>query len=285
MKKIERYKIRLEVREEPDPMRRSPARGALMHGLLMSEIARALPGAAGCAAEERETEKSLHQDVNEARPYSQYLYPCPGTPGSYIWTINLLSPEHCLPIEKFIDSKPEKLFIEHYKLPLFLVGLEQESTSYEEIFAAAVGSLPPKYASFYFLTPLVFKKSGFKNPWPFFEPRLILQSVLRRWNQFSDLASFEDKEILEAANNLIRLKSFSLDSQTVEMDGAAFSGSCGSCSFQVETTELRQLMQLCGIYSQYSGIGAKTAMGLGAVRYLARLPGKAERQGAPRNSA
>lgn len=255
--KIEKYELVIlsEDENEQDQMRKSPARGALMHGVLMQALS--------------EEQHELHHGSG-LRPYSQNIIW--QAPGQYLWTINLLEENKTEPIRKFLESAPGVLYVKHYEMELKVESVQLiSSTSYESLFSKVIGELPPKYASFDFLTPLIFKKASSKSPWPYPEAGTILQSILQKWNQFSDSAIFDDPEILEDAARHISPHSFRIHSQRVDMDGIRFVGSIGSASFHVEKDELRQLMNLAGRFSEFSGVGAKTAMGLGATRYQREL--------------
>jgi CRISPR-associated endoribonuclease Cas6 len=250
---IERYELNLLVEDKADPFLRSPARGALMHGLLLNSV----------------DTNELHSSSG-LRPFSQNLINCGES--QYIWTINLLHEVQAAPIKTWLETHPERLFVEHYQSHLSVLSLEsKKKLSYEQLLADALSELPPKYVSFEFLTPLIFKKAGVRAPWPYPEARMIMQSVFARWNQFSDLSKFEDEQIFEDVCQYVSPQFLKIHSQNVAMDGVMFAGTTGSASFNIQKTELRQLMHLAGLYSEYCGVGAKTAMGLGAVRYRAGL--------------
>lgn len=252
---IEQFQFRLKITDPTnDPFLRSPAKGTLMHGVLMKAV--------DC--------ENLHFG-SSLRPYSQFLRKSE-TPCEYIWTISLLDSCKCSMLKRWIESQPAEIFVRHYNLVCVVEQINcVQQSSYEELLGEVFEQLPPKYASFEFLTPLVFKKSGTSNPWPFPEPRLILQSVLARWNCFSDTAKFEAQEIFDTTHQFVRLQTYKVQSQNVSMDGTIFAGTIGSVSFNVQKDELRQLMNLAGRYAEFSGVGAKTAMGLGATRYTAAL--------------
>lgn len=251
--KIEKYELLLRVADEKDPLFRSPARGALMHGVLMEAV----------------NNDDLHA-LAGTRPFAQYLSRT--APGEYVWSVSLLHEEKSSAIKRWLHTNPAKLFIEYHNLDIDICAITcAESLSYEEMLSDVLAELPPKYVSFDFITAMIFKRSAVKNPWPFPEPRLILQSILSRWNAFSDAAVFDDEEILSEANQFISLHSYKIQSQRVAMDGVMFAGTTGSASFNVQKTELRQLMNLAGHYAEFSGVGAKTAMGLGAVHYCPGL--------------
>lgn len=263
---LERYQLTLETNDEDRRIFHSPARGALLHGFLMREI-----GNAG-----------LHA-TNSPRPFSQYL--SRETESSKrVWTINLLHEKAYALREWILEMKSRSeqessahLYIEHYAKSIKVSKVElTDSVSYENLFDASLTKLPPKFATFDFITPLIFKKAGQETPHPFPEARLIVQSALSRWNTFSDCAKFEEPEILEEISRHVSLFSFRLKSQHVAMDKIAFVGSVGALSFVVHRSELRQIFDLCGRYAEFCGIGAKTAMGLGAIKYA---PQELKREG------
>ncbi|MBX9690322.1 MAG: CRISPR system precrRNA processing endoribonuclease RAMP protein Cas6 [Candidatus Obscuribacterales bacterium] len=250
---IEKYEMKILLDSENDPLKRSPARGALMHGVLMQAL----------------QDSSLHQD-SRLRPYSQNLVY--QSPGEYKWTINVLNDAAAASVSSWLLSNPSSICIEHYELELQISKIEKcASLTYVEFLEQALSALPPKYASFEFLSPFFFKKARSKMPHPYPEARLILQNALAKWNEFSDAGRFAEPEILEEASQHISLQFFRLHSKRIDMDGIKFSAAEGSVSFKIQKTELRQLMHLAGKYAEFAGLGAKTALGLGAVRYTASL--------------
>lgn len=175
---IERYEILLELQSEQDPLWRSPARGTLMHGLLLNQVGDA----------------SLHAR-GSVRPYTQHLQAL--SAGRYVWTINTLA-DSAAPLRKWIESGPAELFLEHYDLRLSVAEIKQVySSSYAEFMEKAFDELPPKFVTFELLTPMVFKKSGQSNVWQWPEARLMVQSSLMRWNAFADTEKLDDPQILD----------------------------------------------------------------------------------------
>ncbi len=258
---LERYQVTLDINQEDKRLFHSPARGALLHGLLMRESGGT----------------KLHGQTNAPRPFSQYLGS--GNESTRIWTINLLHDkaqalkEWILKLKEQSETaeSPTQLYIEHYDCSVKVSKVElTASLSYEKLFDESISNLAPKFSTFDILTPVIFKKAGQEVPHPFPEARLIVQSALSRWNAFSDCAKFEEPEILEEISKHVSIFSFRLKSQHVAMDKIDFAGSVGALSFVVHRSELRQIFDLCGRYVEFCGLGAKTAMGLGASKYTAQ---------------
>jgi CRISPR-associated endoribonuclease Cas6 len=246
---IERYEIALEVEDEKDPLWKSPARGALMHGLLMSQL----------------NAENLHKDGSMQRPYSQYLRPLEY--GKYQWIINILDRSQAWPILEWIEKLPGELYLEHYGTPLSLIDVGcTESINYSDFMHRLLEPLPSKFVALDLITPLAFKSAARRNYtlWP--EPRLIAQSALSRWNTFGNTAKFDDPSILDDVAMMVQSSSFSLETRHVAMDGINLSGTVGRVSFYIQNAApVRQVFNLACAYAEYCGLGVKTAMGLGAV--------------------
>lgn len=250
---IERYEIALEVESEQDPLWKSPARGALMHGVLMEQVAA----------------DSLHEGASSFRPYTQYLRSVGYR--KYVWTINTLERSQASPILEWLEDLPKELYLSHYDTHLSVIDARLvKSISYSDFMQDLLASIAPKFAALELVTPLAFKRAGQQNYclWP--EPRLIAQSALNRWNAFGSVAKFDDPSILEDVATKVQPNSFSLDTKRVAMDGTTFAGTTGKVSFYIQNApEVRQVFNLSCAYAEYCGLGMKTAMGLGAVIYHA----------------
>lgn len=248
---IERYEILLEIESEQDPLWKSPARGALMHGLLMNNV----------------SADSLHVGGSTPRPYTQYLKPLEYR--KYLWIINTLERSQASPILNWLENLPNELHLEHYDTILRVVETNLvRSVSYSDFMQQLLAELPPKFVGLEFVTPLAFKRAAQQNysPWP--EPRLIAQSALNRWNAFGSAAKFDDPAVLDDVASMVQPGSFALETRHVAMDGTNLSGTIGRVSFHIRNVApVRQVFSLSCAYAEYCGLGVKTAMGLGAVMY------------------
>ncbi|MBZ0187127.1 MAG: CRISPR system precrRNA processing endoribonuclease RAMP protein Cas6 [Candidatus Obscuribacterales bacterium] len=251
---LRKFVLELSVNDDQGKLRTSPALGALMHGLLMD-----------VAGSDR-----LHSGTNGARPYSQYLSRI--SDETYLWIINVLDTYQCASILDWLEKGDSNLFLKHYQLELQIVSITEEySGTYAEFMQGHLSEIPPKFLNLQFKTPTAFKlaSSGNYCMWP--EPRLIAQSALRRWNTFSQTASFQDPEILEDISQNVHVQSYNLRSRGIAMDGTHFSGSIGQIAFYLHrNTAVRQVFNLACAYSEFCGLGIKTAMGMGACGYSLR---------------
>lgn len=252
-KTLEKYSIDLKTCGDQDPFWRSPAKGALMHGVLMSSA---------CS-------DSLHSGTSSLRPYTQHLETLGY--GEYKWCITILDTTAARPLKEWLFDLPSEFYVEHEQMKLKVGSFARENAiTYSELLLKAMEEPLPKFATLEFITPLIFKRAGLKHPqaWP--DSRLIVQSVLAKWNEFSDTSKILDTELLDRIADSVIPKFFEIHSQHVAMDGINMSGSVGRVSYQLpKQSDIRQIFNLIGLFSEYSGIGAKTSLGLGAVKYAA----------------
>ncbi len=253
---IFQYKLVLSCdKNKTDFFYKSPARGTIMHGILLNLI----------------KQNNLHDGVSLVRPYTQYVVP--GSYGVYNWYINILDSIKGESIINWIESKPESLYSNHYEMALQVSNIELvEKNTYIDILSKSFNVLPPKYVSFDFLTPVIFKKSRVNGYWNWPDTKALTQSVLNKWNSFTDTEKFDSEEILNDLNNCSRILNFNLKSKKVSMDGINIQGTTGNMNLSLNgERHIRSLYNMIGMYSNYCGIGAKTAMGLGAVNFKADL--------------
>jgi CRISPR-associated endoribonuclease Cas6 len=141
-----------------------------------------------------------------------------------------------------------------------------EQTTYQELATASLLSNEPapRRISFTFASPTTFHSHGRQLPYPL--PELVIGSLLDRWNAFAPIAF--PAEARQYASECLALGRFELKSRKVTVAGGVQNGMIGSVSFATLNYDRywMSLMQTLARYSYYSGVGAKTSMGLGQCR-------------------
>ncbi|HEY9868225.1 MAG TPA: CRISPR system precrRNA processing endoribonuclease RAMP protein Cas6 [Candidatus Obscuribacterales bacterium] len=246
---LQRYEIELRTRDDDSRMRKSPALGALMHGVLNRSVV------------------GLHDVSPKLRPFTQYVMR--GAPGEYTWVINCLTVDACRPLLTWLANLPNELTIDHYSLQLEVGRVSRVcSTTYLQLLERTFANSEQPDVSLELVTPLAFKRATTGNfcIWP--EPRLIAMSALSRWNAISNLPAFDELHIPDEIDRKVVVAGCKLSTRTVAMDGVSFVGMVGNVAFRMKKdTHIRRLFHLCCAYAEFCGLGAKTAMGLGATVY------------------
>jgi CRISPR-associated endoribonuclease Cas6 len=141
-----------------------------------------------------------------------------------------------------------------------------EQTNYTELAAASLleNEAPDRYVNFLFASPTDFHRDRKQFPYPL--PELVIGSLLEHWNAFAPIAF--PSEARRYAEECLHLSRFQIRSRGVQVAGGFEIGMVGSVSFGTLNYDRywMSLMQTLARFSFYSGVGVKTAMGMGQCR-------------------
>ena len=135
--------------------------------------------------------------------------------------------------------------------------------SYEELLSAAKAE---HNISLHFLSPTVFRSKGTRNTL-FPQPELVFGSLLSRWNAFSPLKL--DTKLQQCFEALILLARYRLQTAMLNFGSYQEAGFTGRCNYLLDnalTEEQLRSINALAEFAFYSGVGAKTTMGMGQAR-------------------
>lgn len=220
-----------------------------LHGMLMNSI-------------EDEYADEMHQQ--SLKPYSTYCLWLGGN--VYEWTINLLT-ERAIKNFGLFFNRPnfEKLNLN----ALSDATIKVLDIKIEEFSESALANL------FYnedtnnsweieILTPTAFKRDGEYFYFP--DPKLIIQSAMIKYSTAFEGETIFDQTMLDEMMRYIRVTNFKIRSKPFYVHGNYVPGFVGKLSLKVtkNNTLARYIHQLLR-FAEYSGIGIKSTMGMGAV--------------------
>ncbi len=157
-------------------------------------------------------------------------------------------------------SSQEYVTIYGLNKPLERVAFQHsEPIPGEAVWGAAV----PKGYKVDFISPAVFRRSGKSHCSP--EISRYLRSAAEKLALFEGIA-FDIEKLLEYAAS-IPIDRYSLNGQRYNVSGSVYSGMTGwmELIFPDNTTENAALLNTVLRYAEYSGLGAKTAVGMGGI--------------------
>lgn len=222
--------------------------GSLMHGILMEAL---IP----------EVVNLLHE--SQLKPYTQYVT----TDGddNLIWTIGIWDNDiaaHIIPAVMSIS----KIFIKHKNLELKVTASQRLSISKNEHFHKYFTSeKPARRYEIEFLTPCSHKQQGEYVLFP--TPELIINSLARRYNAYINDISLDDEEAMEQIAQNIKIVRYTLRTAVFYLENTKITGYTGKITIIIRGPE--QLARLAGAllsFGEYSGIGIKTALGMGGIK-------------------
>lgn len=123
-----------------------------------------------------------------------------------------------------------------------------------------------------FMSPTAFA-AGANAVSLFPEPGLVFGSLIRRWNQHAGPALTIGTQVCESLLGACRVESHSLRTGSVLAAGRVSKGFFGECEFSMpeETSRtVREAFYCLAEFAFFSGVGMRTAMGMGQVREVKR---------------
>lgn len=207
--------------------------------------------------------------IGAVRPYSQNIHI--DKDKNVIWTINTLNDEaeHEI-INKLADDSFKEFTIESKNKRISVKDKTLYKKTYKELFEESyftddIG----KYKRIAFYTPTAFKSNGIYINYPSVD--LIFRSLIARYNMCSDFTSLEDNGLLNEFKSKVLINQYKLKTVPFPLEGRRINAFIGEASLKSYGNEkLTRLMNMLLDFAVYSGIGIKTAIGMGAVKIMER---------------
>jgi len=239
------YKVTIPF-ESTRRIKYTPVVSSVMHGLLMESID-------SCYADQLHAQ-GLH-------PYSQYV---DNIDGHNIWTLDLLDDESyeriALPIMSLSSAD-----IRNKNDVITFGKADVRSLSYDELLSSnRTSSRSSDTLKMDFLTPTAFKSGGRYSILPTL--RQIVLSISKRFDSAFGIEGNDYSELEDAVLREMTVSHFKLESTSFSVDGASIPSFKGSIEFRITGEDnFRSYICMLGDFAQYSGVGIKTALGMGRV--------------------
>ncbi len=205
----------------------------------------------------------LHLSV--LKPYSQYVI---REGGFFVWQINGLTSD----AKENILNKLSALQMVELKskgLVLPVEGVNSSELPYTELIKQCFSQNNSRYIDIQFVTPTAFKSDGQYLFYP--TVKHILQSGINRFDALSTHSQLYDDEVLKQLTESVSISRYNLQSTVYHLESIKIPAFIGTISLKINgPLQLVNLVHLIIEYAQYSGIGIKTAMGMGAIKILRR---------------
>lgn len=142
--------------------------------------------------------------------------------------------------------------------------LESKRFTAEELIRKARAIESERFFSLRILSPTAFKQSGRYTVLP--DKDLILQSLLNKWNLSFPSYPLEDEDAFRLLSEGIRVSDYSLRTTRFLLKDAKIPGFIGSLRFDTHLSPpLLDIWKILLTFSEYSGLGIKTALGMGGI--------------------
>ncbi|MDD4570261.1 MAG: CRISPR-associated endoribonuclease Cas6 [Tepidanaerobacteraceae bacterium] len=241
---------KLEVTlENKDNDRLSYSISTLFHGAMMEMI-------------DTQYGETLHRDG--LKPYSQHIE----IENNIVkWVINTLSQEARNKIINPLLDNLQSINLKHKDLILKVIEKNVRIKTYDQLLNEKYFSDGNRYINVQFTTPTAFKSQDMYVFFP--ELRLIYQSLMNKYDNSSMDTSIYSKEVLEHLVNNSNITKYQLKSTVFHLEGVKIPSFIGQITIKINGPQaMVNLANLLFAYGEYSGIGIKSAIGMGSIRIL-----------------
>ena len=233
----------------PEGQRIHPSMGSLFHGALMERFP-------------SELAEVLHRQ--NVRPYSQSVFF--DRARGPLWRIGTLDDVMESALLFGMAEGGEMLHLQQkgYEIQMKEIDCVEE-TSFEELADTAfTAEQAPHGAELTCLTPTSFKRDGRYALFP--ESRLIVQSLLQRWNAFCPEIPLEEENLASKLADHAPIVRYDLHTASFSLERQRITGFRGRFALHFGGTDsMRRILALLASFAPFAGIGIKTALGMGAV--------------------
>jgi CRISPR-associated endoribonuclease Cas6 len=221
--------------------------GPLLQGVLMEKI---------------DSRYATQLHAQTFNPYSQY---CCAADEQLVWVVNTLTSEayHSI-IPVLADSR--ELYLRGLGLGLNVVKREQLQLSRTDLAAMIHGSTKKRH-KVQIVTPASFKQAGNYQILP--DLRLMLQNLLMHYGQLYDDSREVDQETVAYLVEHTKISQYNLASRGFRIAGKSVPAFMGMLTIDVRgPAPVIGLVHMLLQFGEYSGMGIKTAMGMGGIKLL-----------------
>ena len=228
--------------------------GSLFHGALMQLV---------------NTDFAIEMHSENIRPYSQNITYCDD---KIFWTISTLTEKAKINIiDILLDDNFQSIYLEHKNVILRVIDKKIISQiTYDELFKKVyIENDYRNYEAYKFYTPTAFKSEGHYINMP--NVYLIFNSILTKYDAFSSTTKLKDEKLLLEINDRVNISNYKLHSSSFALESIKIPSFIGEFVLSVHGDErLKKLVSMLLEFSTYSGVGIKTALGMGAVKKQVR---------------
>ena len=216
--------------------------------------------------------EELH--ISKKHPYTQHIE---RRSGEWHWIITALNEytvhrmlnEALMPLNEFT--------IKRHQLNLKIVEKLYQEVADKELAHAFYQNQANKYITIQFVTPTAFKSYGRYINYP--DIRMIFSNIMKSYDAANLNERVYDEDTLEQLVDKAVLSRYELRSSAFSLEGVRIPAFIGTMTIKMTGTQvMTNFANMLFCFSSYSGIGIKTALGMGAIKILEERTGENARQ-------
>ncbi len=212
--------------------------------------------------------------ISKRRPYTQHLE---RQDGQWHWIVTALNEETAGRMLTEVLMPLKEITIKKHQLNLQIIGKTYQEMTDKELAHAFYQDQASKYITIQFLTPTAFKSNGRYVNYP--DIRMIFSNIMKSYDAAClDEKLFDDDTLDQLVEKAV-LSRYDLHSTVFSLEGVRIPAFLGRMTLKMTGTQtMTNFANMLFSYSSYSGIGIKTALGMGAIKILEERTGENARQ-------
>lgn len=200
-------------------------------------------------------------------PLSQYLDVKRSGECSAIWHLSVFGNEAITEFKAAINTLTEINLKDSNTIFKVKEIKESQPISYEYIIKSASEIINSPYRTLKFVTPTSFKSADMYTLFP--SSDLIIKSLIAKWNSFCENYSLDDEDMLQMLLDGVEISSYRLTSTSYRLKGQRIRSFIGTVGLTARlAAPLMEVFKTLLLFGEYSGIGIKTALGMGGMRII-----------------
>ena len=178
--------------------------------------------------------------------------------GTYLWTVNILAEQTAQVLDPVLRSCQ---LVQIDEREFRITDKKIETVTLEQLLECGRNKKGHR-SRIAFRSPTAFKQGGKYTIFP--QERLILQSLMMRWNVAFPDCPLEDEDAFYAMLSGIRIVDYRMSSTRFPMKGVRIPGFIGTCDLEARLAlPLLELWNTLIAFSGYAGMGIKAGLGMG----------------------
>lgn len=202
--------------------------------------------------------------MSQLHPYTQHLE---RRGNDWYWVVTTLNEEARYELIDTALWDKDHLYINKKGLNIGIINRSYTELADRELADSFYNGAASRYHTLQFVTPAAFKVNGRYVNYP--DIRSIYASLMNKYDAFNQDESMKDEESLRLLTSSTSVNRYELRSASFSLEGIRIPSFLGKMTFKVDGAQtLCNFADMLFRFGEYSGIGIKTALGMGAVRLL-----------------
>lgn len=225
---------------------------SLLHGFLMTNV-------------NYEYGEFLHR--SSLKPYSQHLEI---GKDECLWVVSTLNQKAYENIIKpMLSETVTSVYLANRDRYIDIISKELSIISYEELLNQTFFFNCSKYINIKFTTPTAFKSDGEYIFYP--NIRHIFNSLIRKYDTSNENTQIYTPELLDDIIKYVHISKYNLKSTYFSLEGIKIPAFVGEITIKINgPQQFANLMHLLVRFGEHSGVGIKSAIGMGCVKIIER---------------